>query len=63
MVHPDDSHAVGDWELFGPRNEMIFKLVKALAERGQRLDDIERLIESTLRVRLAELETASENRV
>jgi hypothetical protein len=63
MIHPDDRHALGDWELFGPRNEAISKLVKALAERGQRLDDIERLIESTLRLRLAELEAASENQV
>lgn len=60
MVHPDDSQSLGDWELFGPRNEMIFKLVKALAERGERLDAIEALIEATLRLRLAELEVASE---
>lgn len=61
MVHPDDSHPLGDWELYGPKNAAIFELVEALAERGERLADIEALIESTLRLRLAELEAASEN--
>ena len=61
MVHPDDTHAVGDGQQFGPPNEAIFKLVKALAERGKRLDEIERLIEFALRLRLAELEAASKN--
>ncbi len=60
MIHPDDVNAVRDWLLFGPRNDEIPRLVDALAETGMRLDEIESLIEATLREKLAGLKQKPE---
>jgi hypothetical protein len=56
-IHPDDLNGARDWELYGPRNGNIPRLVYALAETGLRLDDIEVWIEAMLREKLRELET------
>ncbi len=56
-IHRDDVNGARDWELYGPRNGEIPRLVYALAETGMRLDDIEAWIESLLREKLLERET------
>lgn len=58
MIHPDDVNGARDWELYGPRNADIPRLVYALAESGMRLDAIEALIEALLREKLRELEAS-----
>lgn len=43
-VHPDDAHHLGDWWIYGPRDNRIPELVEALAQSGLRLDAIEEKI-------------------
>jgi hypothetical protein len=61
-IHPDDVNGARDWELYGPRNADIPRLVYALAESGLRLDAIESLIEALLRDKLRERETQRPDR-
>lgn len=53
-------HLLDDCMIFGPRNEAIFDLIQALADKGMSLDEIESLLESALRLKLAEIEAASD---
>ena len=54
MVHPDDTHLLHDWYIYGPRDSVIFELVNALAHKGLRIQEIEKLIEASLRAKLTE---------
>jgi len=54
MAHPDDSNGLNDWQTYGPRDYEIACLVRQLAdEQNMRLSEIEDLIKTTLRERLA----------
>jgi hypothetical protein len=61
MIHPDDRHLLTDWPIYGPKNGTIADLVEALAEKGMRVAETERMIEAYLRLRLAELEASPAN--
>jgi hypothetical protein len=58
MIHPDDRHLLTDSPIYGPRNGAIADLVEALAEKGLRVAQTERMIEAYLRLRLAELDAS-----
>jgi hypothetical protein len=61
-IHRDDVNGARDWELYGPRNGEIPRLVYALAETGMRLDDVEDLIDALLRDKLREREQQPSDR-
>ena len=54
-THPDDHAGLLDWDIYGPRDPEIARLVHQLAcDKGLRLPEIEALIRDALRQRLAE---------
>ncbi|WP_010657908.1 hypothetical protein [Brucella anthropi] len=55
--HHPDSHALDDWQLYGPRDGEMFQLICRLAyDHNLRLIDIEQLMVTTLKNKLVELE-------
>lgn len=54
MIHPDDVSRVRAWEIYGPTDAEISRLVADLADTGMRLAEIEALIEQVLRRELAD---------
>lgn len=55
MAHPDDTHHLHDWPIYGPRNANIADLVEKIANAGFRLSVIEDRIEAMLTDWLAEI--------
>lgn len=52
-LHPDDSHPLDDWYIYGPKDGEIAELVGAIAEKGVRLAEIEKAMKAMLRSWLA----------
>ncbi|EEX90558.1 MULTISPECIES: hypothetical protein [Brucella] len=58
--HHPDSHALDDWQLYGPRSGEIFNLICRLAyDHDMRLVDIERIMEEALNAKLLKLNSGS----